>query len=156
MFVKTVKIKKPGAALAGAVAILLCVIVVIAVIIGKIGNPKVYTLKTETQRQDFLKSMGWSVSEKYTECKVVTIPEEFNDVYEEYNKLQKEQGFDLEKYKGKTIEVYTYQVYNYKGHEDKDCMICNLMICDGVLIGGDVCCTELDGFIQGLKNPEAQ
>ena len=107
MFVKTVKIKKPGAALAGAVAILLCVIVVIAVIIGKIGNPTVYTLKTETQRQDFLKSMGWSVSEKYTECKVVTIPEEFNDVYEEYNKLQKEQGLDLEKYKGKTIEAYT-------------------------------------------------
>ncbi len=156
MFVKTVKVKKPCAALAGAVAILLCIIVVIAVIIGKAGKPTVYTLKTETQRQDFLKSMGWTVSEKYTECKVVTIPEEFNDVYEEYNKLQKKQGFDLEKYKGKTVEVYTYQVYNYSGHEDKDCMICNLMICDGVLIGGDVCCTELDGFIQGLKNSDAE
>lgn len=101
MFVKTVKVKKPCAALAGAVAILLCIIVVIAVIIGKAGKPTVYTLKTETQRQDFLKSMGWTVSEKYTECKVVTIPEEFNDVYEEYNKLQKKQGFDLENTKEK-------------------------------------------------------
>ncbi len=154
MFVKTVKVKKPGAALAGAAAILLCIIVVIAMIIGKAGKPTVYTLKTEAQRQDFMKSMGWKVSEEYTECKVITIPEDFNDVYKKYNELQKKQGFDLEKYKGKTVEVYTYQVLNYKGHEEKDCMICNLMICDGVLIGGDVCCTELDGFIQGLKNPE--
>lgn len=151
MFIKTIKVKKPAVALAAAAAIILCIIIVIAVIIGLMGKPTVYTLKTEAQRQEFMRSMGWEVSEEYLECRVVTIPEEWNDVYEEYNKLQKEQGFDLEKYKGKTVEVYTYQVYNYEGHENKDCMVCNLMICDGVLIGGDVCCTELDGFMQGLK-----
>lgn len=152
MFIKTIKIKKPGAALAAAVAILLCIIVVIAVIIGKWGKPTVYNLKTESQRQEFIKSMGWEVPEDYLECKVITIPEEWNDVYEEYNKLQKEQGFNLEKYKGKTVEIYTYQVLNYEGHEDKNCMVCNLMICDGILIGGDVCCTELNGFMQGLRH----
>lgn len=151
MFIKTIKIKKPGAALAAAVAILLCIIVVIAVIIGKSGKPTVYNLKTESQRQEFIKSMGWEVPKDYLECKVITIPEEWNDVYEEYNKLQKEQGFNLEKYKGKTVEIYTYQVLNYEGHEDKNCMVCNLMICDGILIGGDVCCTELNGFMQGLR-----
>lgn len=151
MFIKTIKIKKPGAALAAAVAILLCIIVVIAVIIGKSGKPTVYNLKTESQRQEFIKSMGWEVPKDYLECKVITIPEEWNDVYEEYNKLQKEQGFNLEKYKGKTVEIYTYQVLNYEGHKDKNCMVCNLMICDGVLIGGDICCTELNGFMQGLR-----
>lgn len=155
MFIKTVKIKKPKAALIAAAALILCVIVVIAVILGQMGKPAVYTLKNETQRQAFMKEMGWQVSEEYLECKVVTIPDEFNDVYANYNKLQKEQGFDLEKYKGKTVEVYTYQVLNYKGHENKKCMVCNLMICDGVLIGGDVCCTELDGFMQGLKNTDS-
>ncbi len=155
MFIKTIKVKKPMAALVATVVLILCIVVVIAMIIGKIGKPTVYTLKTETQRQDFMKSMGWSVSEKYLECKVITIPDEFNDVYTGYNDLQKEQGFDLEKYKGKTVEIYSYQVYNYKDHEDKDCMICNLMIYDGVLIGGDVCCTELEGFIQGLRNNDS-
>lgn len=89
MFVKTVKVKKPGAALAGAAAILLCIIVVIAMIIGKAGKPTVYTLKTEAQRQDFMKSMGWKVSEEYTECKVITIPEEFNDVYKSITNCRK-------------------------------------------------------------------
>lgn len=156
MFVKTVKIKKPAAALVGIVAIILCIIVVIAVVLGKIGKPVVYDMKTESQRQNFMKTMGWEVSKDYIECKVITIPDEFNDVYEQYNQLQKDQGFNLEKYKGKTVEIYSYQVYNYKGHEDNNCIICNLMVSDGVLIGGDVCCTELKGFIQGLKNPEAK
>ena len=70
-------------------------------------------------------------------------------MYDGYNKLQKEQGFDLSDYKGKKAEVYSYPVYNYKGH--KDCITLTLIGCDGVLIGGDVSCSELDGFMQGLK-----
>ena len=150
MYIKTVKIPKPKAVFAAAAAILVCLIVVISVIAGKAAHKEVYTLKTEAQRQEFLSSMGWKVSPEYEQCRVVTIPEEFNDVYNEYNKLQKEQGFDLSKYKGKTIEVYTYRVYNYPGQENEE-IICSLMLCDGTLIGGDVCSTRLDGFMQGLR-----
>ena len=107
---------------------------------------------TEAQRQEFLSEMGWEVSDEYDECKAVVIPEKFNEVYTNYNKLQKQQGFDLSKFKGKTAEVYTYNVKNYKGHEKDGEVKANLIIYEGQLIGGDVCSTELDGFMQGLKN----
>lgn len=151
MFIKTIKVKKPTAALGGILVLVIAIIAVALMIVHKLGNPAVYELKTESDRQSFIKEMGWQVSEEYEECKVVVIPEEFNDVYEKYNELQKEQGFDLSKYKGKTVEIYSYPVYNYEGYEDKDCIKCNILICDGILIGGDVCSVELDGFMQGLR-----
>ena len=93
--------------------------------------------------------MGWEVSDEYDECKAVTIPKEFNEVYEKYNKLQKQQGFDLEDYKGKTAEVYTYSVKNY-GNKKQE-VRANLIVCEGQLVGGDVCSAEMDGFMQGLR-----
>lgn len=151
MFVKSIKIKKSSFLVLVISAVIILVAVVFAVIAG--GNSKVtYTMKNEEQRQDFLKKMGWEVSEEYTECKVVIIPEKFNKVYQSYNNLQKEQGFDLEKLRGKTVEVYTYEVYNYPGHEKN--MVATLMVYEGELVGGDVACIELDGFMQGLKKSD--
>ena len=72
----------------------------------------------------------------------------WNDVFEEYNSIQKQQGFDLEDYKGKDVTIYTYEVYNYEGKPEN--MVANLMIYENRLIGGDLSCTELGGFIQGL------
>lgn len=148
MFVKTFKIKKPGFALLAAGAIVLAVVIILAVLAGG-SKSREYTMKDEKERQSFLKEMGWEVSEEYTECKVVIIPAEFNEVYEKYNDLQKKQGFDLSKYKGKTVEIYTYEVRNYPDHEKN--IVCNLMVYEDVLIGGDVSCIEIDGFMQGLK-----
>lgn len=148
MFVKTFKIKKPGFALLAAGAIVLAVVIILAVLAGG-SKSREYTMKDEKERQSFLKEMGWEVSEEYTECKVVIIPDEFNEVYEKYNDLQKKQGFDLSKYKGKTVEIYTYEVKNYPDHEKN--IVCNLMVYEDVLIGGDVSCIEIDGFMQGLK-----
>ena len=150
MFIKTIKVKKPSVLGISMVVIVLCIVAVLAVIAYKFTQTTVYELKSETQRQKFLTEMGWEVSDEYDECKVITIPEKFNDVYENYNKLQKNQGFDLGDYKGKKVEVYTYTVKNYPECESK--VICNLMVYEGQLIGGDVCSTELDGFMQGLKS----
>ena len=35
---------------------------------------------------------------------------EFDDVYEEYNALQRKQGFDLRKYRAHTVKRYTYEL----------------------------------------------
>ncbi|MBQ6675736.1 MAG: DUF4830 domain-containing protein [Ruminococcus sp.] len=151
MFIKTFKVKKKAgtAVLIGAFLVLIAAVVLIAH--ARAGRADIYTLKTESDRQAFISQMGWEVGKEYDECKVVLIPEKWNDVYKKYNDLQKEQGFDLTDYKGKTVEIYTYSVHNYKGYEDSEDVFINLYICDGVLIGGDVCCTRLDGFMQGLK-----
>ena len=151
MFIKTFKVKKKaGAAVLG---ILLAALIAAAVLIARASSGKadIYTLKTEEDRQTFIAEMGWEADEEYEECKVVLIPENWNDVYTKYNELQKEQGFDLEKYKGRTCEIYSYHIHNYEGYEDSEDVYIDLYICDGVLIGGDVCCTRLDGFMQGLR-----
>lgn len=150
MFIRSVKLKKPKLWLAGA-AVLIAAILFFAVRAAGSQPPASYSMKTESDRQSFIKQMGWQTSETYSSCRSVTIPEEWSDTYKNYNDLQKQQGFDLEKYKGKTVDIYTYPILNYEGHTDKDCMQLTLMTYNGSLIGGDVCCTELDGFMQGLK-----
>lgn len=148
MYIKTVKLKKQ--VFAAAIAVAAAAVVLIAIVIaGKLaGGKRVYKVQTEQQRQALITELGWECGEKPVSHKTVTIPKEFDDVYEGYNELQKEQGFDLAKYKGRQAEFYTYSIYNYPEHED--CMQLTFIGCDGVLIGGDVCCTELDGFMQGL------
>ena len=155
MFIKTIKVKKPNLLAAALLVVIVCLLAVVALTAYRSARSGGYKLENEQQRQEFLKEMGWEVSGEFDECRQVLIPEQFNEVYEGYNELQKQQGFDLSAYKGKSCDVYTYKVRNYKGHEDKDDVRCNLMICDDVLIGGDVSSTELDGFMQGLKNAES-
>lgn len=152
MFIKTIKVKKPNV-LGIAIAVIIAAIIAVLVMIAcKFSSKSVYEMKSETQRQSFLQEMGWEVSDEYDECKVVEIPEKFNEVYENYNKLQKEQGFDLTKFSGKTVEIYTYKIKNYTEKDnDGGEVICHLMVYEGQLIGGDVCSTALDGFMQGLK-----
>ena len=153
MFIRSVKLKKPALWLILAAVILAAAVILLVGAVKKPDKP-IYSMNTEAERQRFIEDMGWKTAEKYSECRSVTLPEEWNEVYEQYNSLQKQQGFDLEKYKGRTVEIYTYPVLNYEGHTDKDCMQLTLMVCGGELIGGDVCCTELGGFMQGLRKAE--
>lgn len=109
------------------------------------------TLETNAEREEYLTSLGWEFK---TDCeeKTVTIPAEFNDVYLRYNEIQKSQGFDLEKYKGQEVTVYTYSITNYQGYENRDCIFANLLVFNNTLIGGDVCSTSVsDGFMHALK-----
>ncbi len=148
MFIKTVKIKSFWA----GVTILSIVGVAVAAILfashGARERAAIYRMTSEHQRQEFITSLGWETSEEYDTCRIVIIPQEFDEVYQSYNDLQKQQGFDLEEYKGKTVEIYSYPVHNYPGEND---VVLSLMVYNGQLIGGDVCSTSLDGFMQGLK-----
>jgi len=149
MFVKTVRVKKPNPI--AIVLILVAVLILIAIWVLGLGGKGIgdkYKLPSNTERTQFLTDLGWKVSPQEVGCKVVKIPSTFNKVYDVYNKLQKEQGFDLSDHKGKTVEIYTYDVYNYPDKEKN--IVAHLIVCDGTLIGGDVCCTELEGFMQGL------
>lgn len=151
MFIKSIKIRKPKALGIAMIAMVICIAALLVVFACRVSKQEIYDLGSETKRQAFLEEMGWEVSDEYDECRAVTIPEKWNEVYTNYNKLQKEQGFDLTAYKGKDIEVYTYKIKNYPEHEGEEGIICNLMVFDGKLIGGDVCSTALDGFMQGIK-----
>lgn len=151
MFVHTVKVKKPRLWLFVFMG-LLAVGLAVLLFFGLKGRGNIRELNSETKRQAFLHEMGWQVPEKFEEVKTVLIPEEWEEVYINYNKLQKQQGFDLTSYKGMQVQVYTYRVLNYPKHENEANILCHLMVSDGQLIGGDVCSTASDGFMQGLLN----
>lgn len=152
MLVKTIKVKKLGVVIAACIAAALFIFLVVYGVAHAYSDDCV-TLETEEQRQSFIKEMGWETDPSYAETSAAKIPVEFGDVYEQYNEIQKQQGFNLEKYKGKEIEIYSYKITNYPSGREN--VFINLMVFDGRLIGGDVSCNELDGFMQGLKKSES-
>lgn len=112
-----------------------------------------YKAGTHSERMSFISQFGWEVSEEPLEIREVVIPEEFDEVYSNYNDIQVAQGLDLLAYKGVRVKRWTYAVKNYAGYEDKDCVRINLLILDGKVIGGDVCSIELKGFMHGFQKP---
>ena len=109
--------------------------------------------KTAADRLEFIAQFGWQVAEEPTEIAEIIVPEEFDEVYEEYNILQKKQGYDLLKYAGKRCKRYTYQITNYAGCPDNARI--NLLVLDTKVIGGDVCSEELGGFMHGFSPDSA-
>ena len=104
---------------------------------------------TTQERVDYINSFDLKTDSK-EESKEIIIPEQFNDVYNKYNEIQKQQNFDLTDYKGKTAVMYTYNITNYK---DNDNVIANLIVYDGILIGADLCDTSADnGFLVALND----
>ena len=103
---------------------------------------------TDEERQKYLSQFGWTVDSEF-ETKELTIPESWNEVYIDYNEVQKNQGFDLTDYKGKKVTLYTYTITNYDGNAPG--IVADMLVCDGALIGGDVCNTSAkDGFLVGF------
>lgn len=106
------------------------------------------------ERVAFLAQFGWEIDADPVEVAEIIIPAEFDDVYEQYNTLQKQQDFDLGKYCGMRVKRWTYTVKNYPGYTDSTGRIhANLLVYEGKVIGGDVCSVELDGFMHGFDRP---
>lgn len=104
--------------------------------------------KTTDERESYLHSLGWSTDGNESE-KNITVPKEFNDVYNQYNEIQKKQGFDLESFKGQEATVYTYKITNYNKSES---VVVDLIVANGVLIGADLCDVSADnGFLTVLE-----
>ena len=117
-----------------------------------VGNTEInYSkIKNNEDRIAFLKQFGWEVSPEETESEQVTIPSEFDKIFSGYNEIQKQQGLDLAKYKGKTMMRYTYDVTNYSGYEGK--VQANILVYRGKVVGGDICSADVNGFIHGFEN----
>ena len=88
-----------------------------------------------------VREMGYTdVEENSYEVVEFTIPPEFNDVWENYNNLQKEKGYDLSLYKGKKCKRYTYLIPPLNARA-------NILVYDGKIIGGDISGITLDGIM---------
>ena len=104
----------------------------------------------------FLSQFGWQVGGEPLEVKTVTVPAEFDKVFAAYNEIQKVQGLNLLKYKGKEVTRYTFAVTNYEGYEGT--VYANVLVYRNRVIGGDVCSADVSGFVHGFEKqsqPEA-
>lgn len=128
-------------------------VVFIVALMAICGNNKSIRLESEEERRRYIGSLGITVSKEPPVVRNIIIPSEFSTVYKKYNELQKEAGFDLWNYRGEFAVQYTYVVTNYKndkGETEQDVRV-NLILCEDMLIGGDISSTRLDGFMKGLK-----
>lgn len=106
-------------------------------------------VKTNEERIALLKSFGWEVESDPMEEADVTIPAEFDRVMENYNAIQRSQGFDLSKYRNRDVKRYTYRVTNYPNYEGT--VYANLLIYKNRVVGGDICSSDVNGFILSLN-----
>lgn len=111
-----------------------------------------YKATNSKERLSFISQFGWEVSSEPWEVAEIIIPQEFDDVYNNYNEIQLRQNCDLSEYRGERVKRWTYIIKNYPGYSETDtCVRINLLIFDGIVIGGDVSSTELSGFMHTFK-----
>ncbi len=110
------------------------------------ANAATRNLNTTEDRVRCAESYGWQVDPTSETQENVYIPQEFDDVYNRYNRLQRMCGFDLYKYRGKGVVRYTFRALNFPGAEDAEVFV-NILVYDGKMIGGDCMTVALDGFM---------
>ncbi len=108
------------------------------------GNLRV---NTNADRVMFINSLGYKIDESFSETKEILIPENFNEVFSNYNEIQNEAGYNLENYKGCPAFLHKYKLLD----ENK---YINLIIYNGEVIGGDVSSPQINGEILPLKNKD--
>ena len=75
--------------------------------------------------------------------------DEFDEVFDNYNERQNKAGLDLKPYMGKRATRYTYIITNYP--DETVNLRGNVLVVDGVAVGGDISTVELGGFMEALN-----
>ena len=158
MFICTLKFDRKKAAFAVVMAAL--IIIGIILMVGALQKKNAAgtaetgarasaaaSVKNEKGRVAYLAQNGWEVESPAESESKVMIPRTFSSVFEEYNELQKQQGFDLSRYCGQEVTMYTYRVKNSDADGE---VLAVLYVCKGKVVGGDVHSTALDGFMVGV------
>ncbi|MBR5381959.1 MAG: DUF4830 domain-containing protein [Oscillospiraceae bacterium] len=155
MFVYTAKFSR-GKAVALVLllgAVLCCLILFAGGRSAKSAGAFSAVVRDNEQRVAFLESLGWKIGREPLEEQTVVIPQQFGEVYGQYNELQRAQGFDLTKYAGCEATRYSYEVTNYPGEEGT--VVADMIVYRGRVIAGDVQSAAIDGFMQGLAYPKS-
>ena len=103
-------------------------------------------------RQAFLQNLGWEIDPESEDLRTVQLPQTLEGMLLKYNELQLTQGYDLTKHLGESCRQYSYRVLNYPDPDQT--VLATLYVQGDKVIAGDIHSTALNGFLQGLKNPE--
>ena len=109
-------------------------------------------IRSNEDRVAYLEKWGWLTAQEPASVEEVLIPETFDPSYDDYLELQRSQGFDLTACAGKTVKRYTYGVLNYPGLRED--IWASLLVYRHTVVGGEIFCSQGDGFTQGLTYPQ--
>ena len=107
---------------------------------------------TNDARVKFLTDLGWEVTPSPTESGEIRIPKAGDQVFDRYNELQKSQGYDLNKYAGKKVMRYVYQINKFP--DAKEPVYATVLVYRDRIIGGDITDTTPGGRVQGFAPSE--
>ena len=153
MFVMTTRVNKKK--IFGLLAAAAGLVLLLTLLLGGGGDAAstgAQSVATNDGRVQFLKDFGWDVAASPVESGQVRIPEAASEVFDRYNTLQKSQGYDLNKYAGKTVMRYVYKISNYPGATDP--VYATLLVYKDQVIGGDITDTSAKGVVRGFKMPD--
>lgn len=113
-------------------------------------------IKTEDDLLSFISSFGIAVKAPPVKSVDVDLPRVFDSVYAKYNDIQKKQGFDLSKYRGKTLHRYTYEITNYPTTEEQTPpkVYLTLFTYKDKVVGGDISSRDMGGFVRTFTDYE--
>ncbi|MBR4959611.1 MAG: DUF4830 domain-containing protein [Clostridia bacterium] len=147
----------------GAAVLALCMLIVFlpayepattAAIAASTSEYRYDKVKTEADAAAFLEQFGWEVEKEPLETLEIRIPSQFDKVMNAYNELQKNQGLDLSRYKDKDVLRYTFRITNYPNYTGT--VYANVIVYKNKVIGGDICSSDVTGFINGFVFPESR
>lgn len=106
-------------------------------------------LRRPEGRQHYLEKLGWEIDPDSEAHRSILLPERLDGALAEYDRLQREQGFDLSRHLGERCEQYTYTLLNYP--DDTQTAMVTLYLQGRRLIAADIHSVALDGFMHGLR-----
>lgn len=99
---------------------------------------------TNALRMEYLKGLGINADDSSVGSRKIIIPYRFSEPYVQYNEMQKSAGFDLTRFKGKKVTLYTYKALADEAAE------IHLLVHNGSIIGGDITQIQLNGKAEPL------
>ena len=102
---------------------------------------------------DYAQNLGWQVEAEPAEVVPVNIPKEFDKVYKAYNKHLRENGFDLEPFRGKSCTRYTYVVKNHQRSGEMPVYL-GVIVYESRIVAAEVYSPGPDGFMHGICETE--
>ena len=125
MFNIVISGKRIISALCCCALIFLCVMYFLCYFISSESVTKYEVKNSDKERRIFIESFGHTLNDLKPTVDRITIPSEFNNTYKQFEELQNKMGLSLEKFKGKTVNKYTYtladnvtyaELYMYKDY----------------------------------------
>ncbi len=104
-------------------------------------------MRSNGDRVEFIEGFGVMVKDEPKTEEVFSAPDSFDRVIAGYNEIQKAQGLDLTKYRGKRITHYVYEVENYAKDGE---VIVNLYVYKQRIIGCDLSSSDGGGVLLPL------